>query len=84
LEESSQKIESKEIGKEGHIGPLFLFYRRFLTIAPRTTATKPIPPSIINIFVECSNGSYNPVGRGEVIGYVGDVTVPADSNWRRL
>jgi hypothetical protein len=83
LEESSQKIESKEIGKEGQIWPLFLFYRRFLAIAPRTTTTRPIPPSIINIFVESSNGSNSPVGRGEVVGYVGDVTAPADSNrWR--
>jgi len=80
LEESSQKIESKEIGEEGPIRLLFFLYRRFLAITPRTITTKPIPPSIINIFVESSNGSNSPVGRGEVIGYVGGVTVPLDSN----
>jgi len=51
-----------------------LFYLRLLAITPRTTTTSPMPPSMINISVDSSNGSIGPVGRGEVVGSVDDVT----------
>ncbi|MFX1561105.1 MAG: hypothetical protein ACFFBL_11005 [Promethearchaeota archaeon] len=41
--------------------------------------TKPIPPSMINVSVDSSNGSAGPVGRGVVVVIDGEVT-----GWRSL
>ncbi len=55
-----RKKVSRERGKEE---PLFIVYLRLSAITP-SAATRPVPPGISNIFVDSSNGSAVPVGRG--------------------